>query len=106
MGVWKVKNAKNYKLGGLTEAFNKKTKYEITQEVDKGYFFIWTGWYKVFGLSCLLLVISACYKQQRKITFSVHESNIKKEKVKQLIFRHWVSLAKMLFKCYMSVRRA
>ena len=80
MGVWKVKNAKNYKLGGLTEAFNKKTKYEITQEVDKGYFFIWTGWYKVFGLSYLLLVISACYKQQKKITFSVHESNIKKKR--------------------------
>ena len=40
MGVQKVKNTKNYKLGGLTEAFNKKTKYEITQEVDKGYFFL------------------------------------------------------------------
>ena len=38
MGVRKVKNAKNFKLGVLT-AFNKKTKYEITQEVDKGYFF-------------------------------------------------------------------
>ena len=104
-GCLEGKNAKNLKLGGLPEAFAKKTKYEITQEVDKGYFFIWTGWKKVFGLSCLLLVISACYKQQKNITVSAHESNIKlqrRKKVKQL--RHWVSLAKMLFRCYMSVR--
>lgn len=83
MGVWKVNNAKNLKLGGLPEAFSKKTKYQITQEVDKGYFFIWTGWNKVFGMSCLLLVISACYKQQKKITVSVHESSIKKRKKKR-----------------------